>query len=171
MSKATGQVAVVYGKDGKFGKMWSLKVEGDDTWYGCKSVKPDTKEGDQIEFNWSNNKRGYPDIDLDTLVVLEAGDDAPEKEAAGESSDKGGNTAGRKAYDRKQAVIVYQNAGNRAIELISLAYKAEILDLPKKGTIADKYAALRLFVDMATNDFYYEAMDVYAGNEPGSEDA
>lgn len=171
MSKATGQVAVVYGKDGKFGKMWSLKVEGDDTWYGCKSVKPDVAEGDTIEFNWQNNKRGYPDIDLESLVVLEAGiAEAPAKADVAAAS-TGGNATGRKAYDRKQAVIVYQNAAGRALELIKLAHAAEILDLPKKGTVADKYAALRMFIDMATNDFYYEAMDVFAGNEPGSEDA
>lgn len=165
MPKANGQVAVVNGRDGKFGKMWSLKLEGDDTWYGTKSVRPDCDEGDVVEFNWANNKRGYPDADLSTLVKLEgAAAAAPAATGGGEVA------AGRNAYDRKQAVIVYQSSRKDALELIKAAISADLVDFPAKGTKAEKYQALRMFVDMATNDFYYDAMAVFSGTEPGDEE-
>jgi hypothetical protein len=144
--------------------MWSLKLEGDDTWYGTKSVRPNVTEGDVVEFSWANNKRGYPDADLGTLVTLEG--------AAAEAAPAAAKEAiadGRKAYDRKQAVIVYQSSRKDALQLMEVASRMELIDLPKKGTVAEKYQALRLFVDLATNDFYYEAMEVFAGTEPGED--
>jgi hypothetical protein len=168
MPKATGQVAVVNGRDGKFGKMWSLKLEGDETWYGTKSIRPDCTEGDVVEFSWAKNKRGYPDADLSTLVKLEGA--AAEVPLAAASGGGGEVAAGRNAYDRKQAVIVYQSSRKDALELIKAAIAAEIVDFPAKGTKAEKYQALRMFVDMATNDFYYDAMAVFGGTEPGEEE-
>ena len=78
--------------------------------------------------------------------------------------------AGRNAYDRKQAVIVYQSSRKDALVLLDLALKADIVDFPTKGTKAEKYQSLRMFVDMATNDFYYDAMAVFGGTEPGEDE-
>lgn len=168
MPKASGVVGIVNKRPGKYGPMYSIKLEGDETWYGTKSTEPSCKQGETVEFNFAVNARGYSDADLSSLVVL-AGEAASDT-GGGEApvSDSSVPTEGRKAFDRKQAVIVYQNAGNRALELIKLANEVGILDLPAKGTKADKYAALRIFVDMATNDLYYEAMAVYDGEQPGS---
>lgn len=165
MSKASGIVGVVSERAGKYGPMYSIKLEGDESWYGTKSTKPNVNQGDAVEFNFSNNARGYPDVDLSSIVVLDAAAAATVASAAPAAT----ATEGRKAFDRKQAVIVYQNAGNRALELIKLANEVGVLDLPSKGTKADKYNALRVFLDMATNDYYYEAMAVYGGQEPGEE--
>jgi len=168
MPKATGIVALVNERPGKYGPMYSLKVEGDETWYGCKSTKPNVNVGDAIEFNFSVNPRGYSDADPASISVVEAGA-APAPQAA---ATEAAPTAGRVAHDRKQAVIVYQSSRKDALELIELASTLELLDLPKKGTVADKFNALRIFVDEQTADYYTTAMDVYeTGGLPEDGDA
>ncbi len=81
MPKATGIVAVVNERPGKYGPMFSLKLEGDETWYGTKSTKPEVSNGDSIEFNFSVNPRGYSDADVDSISVLEAAPEAAEAAA------------------------------------------------------------------------------------------
>lgn len=163
MSKATGVVAVVNERPGKFGPMFSIKLETDETWYGTKSVRPDCKEGDTVEFNWNNNARGYPDADMGSFRVVDAAPaTAPAPEAA---SDEAVPTPGRKAFDKKQTVIAYQSARNSALAFVELALAADIVDLPAKGSKADKWQALRIFVDELTNDFTDDAMKVYETGE------
>jgi hypothetical protein len=163
MSKANGVVGRIGERAGKYGPMYSIKLENDETWYGTKGTKPDVNVGDTVEFNFTVNPRGYSDADVASITVLEAGS-GPAPAAAPAAP-----TEGRVAFDRKQAVIVYQSSRKDAIEFIKLANEAGILDLPSKGSKADKYAALQIFVDMATNDLYYNAMSVYNGLEPGDE--
>lgn len=172
MPKASGVVGIVNERSGKYGPMYSIKLEGDETWYGTKGTKPSCNKGETVEFNFSINPRGYSDADLDSLVVVSgvvSSDTAGDTVAA--VSNPAVQTEGRKAFDKKQAVIVYQNAGNRALELVKLANEVGVLDIPQKGTKADKYASLRIFVDMATNDFFAEAMAVYeTGDVAGDSD-
>lgn len=158
MPKATGIVGVVNERPGKYGPMYSIKLEGDETWYGTKGNKPNVNVGDSIEFNFSVNPRGYSDADPESISVVEAGAGPAPAAATATVAEP---TAGRVAHDRKQAVIVYQSSRKDAIELIGLAEKLELLDLPKKGTVADKFNALRIFVDEATADYYTDAMNVY----------
>ena len=167
MPKATGIVAVVNERPGKYGPMFSLKLEGDETWYGTKSTRPEVNDGDSIEFNFSVNPRGYSDADVNSISVVEA---APEGTTSAEAANVTPvATAGRAAFDRKQSVIVYQSSRKDALTLIALAAEHGFVDFPKKGTIADNFNAVRLFVDEATNDFYHAAMAVYEGGVPGED--
>lgn len=161
MPRASGLVGVVKERPGKYGPMYSIKLENDDTWYGCKGNKPDCKEGDTVAFNFSVNSRGYSDADVGSLELLESGPDAPQAAAP----DVQAPTAGRVSFDKKQAVIVYQSSRKDALDLIRLAAEQELLDLPKKGTVADKFNALRIFIDEATADYYTAAMEVYSTGE------
>lgn len=170
MSKASGVVTRVPEKAGKYGPMYSILLEGDETWYGCKGRKPDCKEGDTVEFNFAINPRGYSDADVASVSVLMAGPDVPVAPPTTEAASDATPTPGRVAYDKKQIVICYQSARNAAIELITLALKAEVLDIPKKGTIADKFNSIRIFVDEATNDYHTAAMDVYTTGELPTDD-
>ena len=167
MPKASGIVGIVNERPGKYGPMFSIKLEGDETWYGTKSTKPEVNNGDTIEFNFSVNPRGYSDADVNSISVIEA---APEPAASTpETAAAPAATAGRVAFDRKQSVIVYQSSRKDALALIALAASQALIDFPKKGTVADNFNALRMFVDEATNDYYHAAMSVYEGNIPGED--
>ena len=157
MSKASGIVARIGEREGKYGPMYSIVLEGDETWYGTKSTRPACKVGDAVDFNFSVNPRGYSDADAGSVTVLEV---APEVAAPVEVA-LSTPTAGRVAHDRKQSVIVYQSSRKDALTLLQLAETLDIIDLPKKGTVADKFNAVRIFVDEATADYYTAAMDVY----------
>lgn len=167
MPKATGIVAVVNERPGKYGPMYSVKLEGDETWYGTKGTKAQVNPGDNIEFNFSVNPRGYSDADVDSISVLEAAPAVAEAPSGGTVA--AAPSAGRVAFDRKQAVIVYQSSRKDALELIGLAAAQGLVDFPKKGTVADNFNALRMFVDEATNDYYHAAMGVYDGATPGDD--
>ena len=156
MPKATGIVKYVNERPGKYGPMYSLKLEGDDTNYGTKGTKPACNVGDAVEFNFTVNPRGYSDADPASISVVEA-NAAPEVAAEAAAAP----TAGRVAFDKKQAVICYQAARNSALELIKLAASLDTLDLPKKGTVADRFNAIRIFVDEATDDYFTTSMEVY----------
>lgn len=164
MSKASGVVGVVGERAGKFGPMYSIKLENDEAWYGTKSKKPQCSVGDTVEFNFHVNARGYPDADLESLTTIEAGPDDPIP-----SSVPGGDVAtpteGRKAFDRKQAVIVYQSSRKDAIQFLKLAMDAGVIDLPAKGTKADKFQALRIFQEELSADYWTTAMGVFATGE------
>ncbi len=170
MPKASGVVGIVNERPGKYGPMFSIKLEGDETWYGTKSTKPEVNNGDTIEFNFSVNPRGYSDADVNSISVLEAASEAPAEAKEASAPVAATATEGRKAFDRKQSVIVYQSSRKDALALIALAASETLIDFPKKGTIADNFNALRMFVDEATNDYYHAAMAVYEGAVPGSDD-
>lgn len=158
MSKANGIVEAVFEFPGKFGPMYSIRLEADDSKYGCKGTKPNCNEGDLVEFNWSTNNRGYPDVDLSSLVVAEVN---AASTPAPETANTPAASPGRQAFDRKQNVIIYQSSRKDALEFFKTALEAGFVDIPAKGSLADKWQACRIFVDELTNDFADDAAKVY----------
>lgn len=84
------------------GHVYNIQIETDDNgkeWWGCGFEDPKVNEGDIIEFELIE-VGDYTNVDLDTIVVLEA---APKRERSsrgrGDSRDSGRSSGGRGGRD------------------------------------------------------------------------
>ena len=148
MPEARGEVGLVYEKTGgKWGSMYSIKLEGDDTWYRCGKKRPEgIDKGDVISFDYSIDAKGASKVDLDSIKKVES---------AKASSGGGGNTF--TSSTGRQDAIMWQSARNAAIEMAKVLVSVDALDVSANATKGSKAKALALYVNMLTVEFFKDA--------------
>jgi len=141
-----GQVERVVEKQGKFGAMFSLLVNGN--WYGTGKTSGGVKPGDYVEFAAETNARGFTDVVKGTLK--------PAPAPAGKTASVAAPAASSNSYDSRQDSIVFQSSRKDALAFVGLLLTAGKLDFGKaKG--ADAIAVLEAYVDKFTEHFVAEA--------------
>lgn len=151
-----GVVDRVSEKDGKYGKMFSLKLRDSDTWYGLKGAKyMPVKPGQLVEFEAAQNDRGYWDADGRGVKVLQdAVAEAPAARAVAAGATVTKDDYWRRREDRDLLNDQLRNVGaarNTAIAFVDLLAKYEGVKLPAKQ--ADREKALLEAVHHYTEEF------------------
>lgn len=149
MAIVKGVVERLSEKEGKFGLQCGAKVG--ETWYDLGKTKMGLREGDSVEFQATQNERGYWRIDKGTIKPVEAPVAASVPVGA---SARAGSTAS--AYkDNRQDSIVMQSSRKDALEFVKLLVEVGAVDFGKaKG--ADKQAIAEAYVDKYTDHFVEE---------------
>lgn len=119
-----------------------VQIDGSPQWYNASPGMLETAvPGAKVKL--TVNRKGTSAF-VNGVEVLEAAKEEPTN-----------NSAPVNNYEKQQAdrqsAIVYQSARNAAIELTGIALQAEAIPLPTKK--ADKWDALKAFVDELTVDF------------------
>lgn len=117
---------------------YAFKVEGENTWYNTGKVSGGIEKGDNIEFEFNKNNRGYFDVDIDSI-----------KRAVASKGVEGG-VQGRESYWQEKAVadvanhreIRWRSAVHTAISIIEVANSLDCSPIPKSGTRGAKFDAV-----------------------------
>lgn len=141
---AEGVVYKVFERPGKFGTMYSIKLNDDANYYGTGKARPPVKEGQKIQFSAAQNARGYWDADVNSIKVVEATVSA---------APSARSVAGKDDYwNRKEERDLVENARrhegasrNTAIEFVKFLVEQEALPVPAKK--AEKADALLEYVE------------------------
>ena len=156
--KAAGIVEKVVHNKTRVGLTHSFAI-GDD-WYGTFKSQPPA-EGDYVEFEYSENKAGYYDVDMKTLKITEA----EVTESAGASKASPNAKAAFNKSSNKDAQMRWQGARKDALALAAIAQEAGALDLgAANGKKEGKYEALQIWVDTQTLQYFKDSTKV---NETG----
>ena len=169
MSQVEGTVTAVLDTDWKDKTLYSIRLGGDDTYYGTGETKPPVKEGDLVKFT-TYRKGKRTSVEMDSIEVLKKGNGKASKKG---SSDKDWDEQER--YNRKnQRLISYQSARNSALQLLTLASTLGVFPkLPAKKE--EGFTALESIVDEVTDKFlddsrkYFELAPVPVVNEDNVE--
>jgi len=124
--KIQGRVEYINEREGKYGPMFSIKVDG--TNYGVGKYPPrGVVEGDMVEFDVTYNGN-WPNVARGTLRKVEGAASAPPRRQT-----SGGKPSSPKAnsFDARQDVISKQAALNTALAFLELAGKHETIPVPK----------------------------------------
>ena len=70
MSQVQGTVFKVYENNKFKNPLYSIKIDGDDTYYGSGNVKPACAAGDVVTFDFVINNKGYHQLVPDSLKVV-----------------------------------------------------------------------------------------------------
>ena len=142
-----GAKALSNGKDA--GKLsFSLKLVGDERWFGCYTSDPKVSQGQQVSFQASQNAGGYWNADVKTIKRSEG---TPNVASNPNSSvvPMGINPVARRNDQSVQQAIRRQASRNSAIAALELAIKAGVkLPLPAKAP--EQLDALLSLVDEIT---------------------
>ena len=149
-NQITGTVEVVNSKEGQYGTMWSVKVNGD--WYGVGKYQPKCREGDTVTFDFTF-KGNYKNMDTKTLKVTSGDAGAAIKSTAPASV--GGGSAGY--VDNRQEVISKQAALNSAIAFMQLLHAEGGIPLAATVKGGKREGALRELLQQYTCEFYEQA--------------
>lgn len=119
--KIQGRVEYINEREGRYGKMYSIKVDG--TNYGVGKYPPrGIEQGDTVEFDVEYNGN-WPNVARGTLRKVE-GSSAPPPSKSAPMRVKASS------YDDRQTVISKQAALNTALEFLKFAHAAEKLPVP-----------------------------------------
>lgn len=143
MAFAKGIVEDVRAYDTKFGKMYSVILEGES--YGTGKEPPKVNAGDQVEFEFSYNGK-YRNIDMKSGIKV-----------TGRAPAQGHKTAAASLRnDDRQTIISKQAALNSALAFVDMLLKAEAVPgITKTAKAEQKYGILEaLVLDRA--DFFYK---------------
>lgn len=148
-----GQVYKVFeksfpGKGGKPGATWfSIKLEGNDTYFRCKANKPAVSPGQTVKISHGPIDGTNADV-LSAPEVVTA--PAPEASKAGSAAVGGG--AGVGLGQAREASIHYQSARKDALQMVDIITRTGAVKLPAKE--AAKLEALEALVDSFTSRFF-----------------
>jgi 2C-methyl-D-erythritol 2,4-cyclodiphosphate synthase len=148
-----GVVYRVFEKPTKFGKMYSVKLMDDPQYYGTGRNAPPVREGQQVQFNASQNERGYWDADVKSFKVVEASvSAAPSARSSIKVNAKDDYWTRKEERDLLNDKL--RNIGaarNTAIEFVKFIVAQEAVTLPTKK--ADKADALLALVEHYRAEF------------------
>src|SRR5690606_20602215 len=126
--KIQGKIQYLNEKEGKFGTMYSIKVDG--TNYGIGKYPPrGVEQGDSVEFEVEYNGN-WPNVAKGTLRKIEGAPAAAPPAARGEAAPAKAAWAGGRNADT-QDIISKQAALNTALGFLEFALKNETLPVPK----------------------------------------
>ena len=137
---ATGTVQRIYTKDIAQGTIYSIKLVGDDRYYGFYTNKPECNEGDQVSFSWKQSGN-FCNAAIKSFKVTGKGTGAP---VAASGGGGGGSRddywAKKEQYEKKvtHPHLNYRSATMGAIDLVCAALAHDCLPLgQKKGERMD----------------------------------
>lgn len=145
----TGIVDRVVARPSTFGEMWSIAV--DNTYYGFKKVKPSCNVGDSVQFQATQNAKGFWDADPKSLAKAEA---QQPKAASSPSGNVSTPSTGGTGYNDRQDAISYQSARNAAQTQVDLYLNASAIPFPAKAKESDRKAIIDLYVAKQTEEFF-----------------
>jgi hypothetical protein len=152
--KQSGVIWRVGENKGRYGMMYSIKLDGHDDWHGTKSVDPrekwGVKEGDTVEYEVEKNGKGYWDITSDVVKV-----EAKPEEGAPADAPAAGSKA-RESFDRavnKDLAYNFRAGRAMALDFLKVCVDQDLIEWPAKGGKAAKLQVLRLFLDKYTVEF------------------
>jgi hypothetical protein len=169
LNNITGVIEYLDAKEGQWGTMFSIKVNG--TRYSLGKLDPTAKfgvvKGDVVRFSAAQNAKGYWDVKGPITKVAEA---EPQVVRASPSAAAVGGVAAtyRAAEDNKQKVISRQAARNSAIQFLQLAQAAGVLPAAPK-TKGQGFDLLRDLLDKITDEFYNDSLNPKAYTEVAPE--
>jgi hypothetical protein len=142
----TGTVRSILTKDYNNQKLYSFGLEEKDgPLYGLGRVTPIFKEGDEIEFGFILNAKGYPTVKGESVVVTKAGTAAKPASKAWSGEKKSAEEKGywelREAREvETQKRISYQAAKNTALASVTSMATLGLLKFgTKKGVVVDNF--------------------------------
>lgn len=137
-----------------YGNKLLYSIKANNAWYGFGDKSPRFKEGDEVEFEFKTNPKGFNDVISATIKVVQAS--AGEQvntnvPAAKVSNTKDDYWTRKEARDAKQDELREIGATrNTAIEFIRLLMDKECIKLPTKFAEREDFvkALLKDYVDM-----------------------
>lgn len=135
-----GLVYKVFSRQAGRGTAYSIKLDGDETYYGCGFKNPGNLDGKYVSFEAGKNAKGYWDANLATLTVLDSAPQVANKSVA--SATAGGkDDYWRRKEERDLVNDVQRHIGasaNTAIAFVDLLLKTDSVAVPtKKADRAD----------------------------------
>lgn len=154
MALVQGAVERISEKQGKFGLQIGVKVN--ETWYDVKK-RGGMQEGDFVEFQATQNERGFWKITDGSLKAVDAPADVSKAVGTRTSSNTGTGGKGQTfSNDGRQDSIIYQSSRKDALEFVNLLFHASVIDLGKSKNMADRQAMLETYLDKYTTHFIEE---------------
>lgn len=146
---AQGRIQKINERDGQYGKMFSIQVDGQ--WYSAGKYPPKAIEGDYVEFEWVA-KGNYRNADPKTIRKA-----APQ---SGASTGGSVQSAGPAApfVDKRQEIISAQWGINAAIETVGILAAAEAFPgLKKTANAEEKYDYVKALITELAGDYVFMA--------------
>ncbi len=149
----SGVVELVNSKEGQYGMMWSVKVNGE--WFGAGKFEPRCARGDNVTFDFTF-KGNYKNMDTKTLKVVSGAGASrdPSTGAAGATRPAAATTP---YVDNRQEVISKQAALNSAIAWMNLLHAEGGIPIPATIKTGKREGALRELLNQYTSEFYEQA--------------
>lgn len=147
-NQASGVVEVVNSKEGQYGTMWSVKVNGE--WYGAGKYQPKCREGDNVTFDVTF-KGNYKNMDTKTLKVTGG------TPAAARDPQTGAAVPAKPYVDEKQITIAKQSALNSAIAFMQVLHAEGAIPLAATLKGGKRESALRELLNQYTSEFYAQS--------------
>lgn len=139
MNIESGVVEKITEKDGTYGKMYSMKVNGN--WYGIGKYPPKCNEGDSVEFQWTA-RGNFRNAEPKTLTKVQRSQPTPAAQPYAPAPDK------------RQETISKQWAINAGVQWMTALIAAEALpNLKKTATASEKYDYLNALLMDKVNEF------------------
>lgn len=137
------------GKGGKPGNTWySIKLEGNDTYFRCKANNPGSIEGKTVTLEHDPPADGQANVTA-APVIVEAKAQAQTEQASGQGSSVG---TGAILGTAREASIHYQSARKDALQFLDILTRTGAVKLPAKE--ANKLEALEALADSYTSRFF-----------------
>ena len=136
-----GLVYKVFSRQAGRGTAYSIKLDGDAEYYGTGFKSPGNIEGKYVTFEAGKNAKGYWEVDLSSLRVMETDAKVAAKEV-GDVLTK--DTYWNRKEERDVLNDKLRNVGastNTAIAFVELLLKAEAIQIPTKKPDREKAIA------------------------------
>lgn len=164
--QASGVISKVKPRRTSAGTCYSFALRDQDGWYGTfRTTPPD--EGTYVEFEFTKNKAGFLNVDLDTLVTAEAPEGAEESKAE-DSGVSERAAAAEKRFSNKDTVIRWESARKAAVAIATGALNAGILDVAANASKGKQLEAYQIYVNQMTLEFFNHDCEIAeTGEVPG----
>ncbi len=168
MGQVTGTVYKIFENQLKSGRdsgktSFSIKLEGDDTYYGTYINRPSCAAGDNVAFE-AVTKGNFTNVDIKTLRVTGG---SPQQSSAPNTNKPAGGAGGgrdeywknKEAYDKEvtQPHLNYRSATMAAIDIGRVALEKDIIPLGSKK--ADKFDIFMELIRKTRNEIYLDYED------------
>jgi hypothetical protein len=155
-----GVVYKVFSRPAGRGTAYSIKLEGNDVYYGCGFKDPGLNPGDAVQFEANLNAKNYWEVDPKSIRKLDSTPVIHNPTARQAVAVNGKDDYWTRKEQRDIANDVARNIGastNTAISFVELLLKAEAVKLPAK--IADREQVLAELVSYYAKKFRGESTE------------
>jgi hypothetical protein len=140
---------------------YSLRLEREDgteidKWFSFGFKKPPVNEGDFVKLTYTENDRGF--LDVDELKPLKNGPARSQKESPARGA-SGGGASGARSADPKGPTIHYQNSRTAAIDVVALMLANDALPITEaktKAGTAKRYEEILALINKITVQFFFD---------------
>lgn len=160
MPTTQGVVGKIFRKDfaANFGKppatFYTIKLEGNDTWFRCKEKDPGQIEGKMVKIVHSEitfTKKGEKEAQVQERPEIVSGP-STQTSVTGESGSAGSTQTGGLSASTRESSIHYQSARKDALQMVDIITRTGAVKLPAKE--ANKLEAVEALVDSYTARFF-----------------